>query len=165
MSVVNDTCGTLVPVVENPPVRVLMSCIPSEGHFRPLLPLAHALADRGHDVAFAAAAAWEPRVEEAGYPLLAAGISEQEARTQLTEPFERISALPPESRRPEAFTTIFALTHAPQKLPELLAAAQSWRPDVIVYDSADLAPPVVAKVLGLPSVNHSFGAMIPLAVL
>ena len=68
-------------------------------------------------------------------------------------------------RRPEAFTTIFALTHAPQKLPALLDAARSWRADAIVYDSGDLAAPVVAATLGIPSVNHSFGAMIPLAVL
>jgi UDP:flavonoid glycosyltransferase YjiC (YdhE family) len=165
MSLVNDTCRALLPVRDDRPVRILVSCIPSEGHFRPLLPLARALADRGHDVAFATAAAWEPRVEEAGYPLLAAGVSQQEARAQLTEAFAEIFALPPESRRPEAFTTIFALTHAPQKLSALLAAARSWRPDAIVYDSADLAAPVVAATLGVPSVNHSFGAMIPLAVL
>lgn len=34
-----------------------------------------------------------------------------------------------------------------------------------MHDSSDLAGPLAAAVLGLPSVNHSFGAMIPLAVL
>src|SRR5688500_14877365 len=98
MSLVNDTCRVLLPVLDDGPVRVLMSCIPSEGHFRPLLPLAHALAERGHDVAFAAAAAWEPRVADEGYPLLAAGISEQEARAQLATEHAAVFALPPETR-------------------------------------------------------------------
>jgi UDP:flavonoid glycosyltransferase YjiC (YdhE family) len=146
-------------------VRVLMSCIPSEGHFRPLLPLADALADRGHEIAFATAAAWQPRVEEERFPFLAAGISQVEARAQMREAFAEIFALPPQTRRVEAFTTIFAVTHAPQKLRALLDAARSWSADAIVYDSGDLAAPVVAASRGIPSVNHSFGAMIPLAVL
>src|SRR5215208_40831 len=165
MSLVNDTCGTLLPVRENRRVRLLLSCIPSEGHFRPLLPLARALAGRGHDVAFATAEAWRPRVDEAGFPLLAAGISHEEARGQLTSSFAEIFALPPEARRPLAFTTIFALTHAPQKLASLLDAATAWKPDGIVYDSGDLAAPIVAAAAGIPSLNHSFGAMVPLAVL
>ena len=37
--------------------------------------------------------------------------------------------------------------------------------DAIVHDSADLAAPIAASVLGLPTVNHSFGAMVPLSVL
>ena len=165
MPLVNDTCRTLFPCGKNRRMRVLISCIPSEGHFRPLLPLAQALAGRGHDVVFATAEAWRPRVEEEGFGLLAAGISEHEARKQLLPAFADVFALPPETRRPEAFTAIFALTHAPQKLAALVDVARSWQPDVIVWDSADLAAPVVATVLGIPAVNHSFGAMLPLAVL
>jgi hypothetical protein len=76
-----------------------------------------------------------------------------------------VFALPPETRRPEAFTAIFALTHAPQKLPALLDAARSWSADAIVWDSGDFAAPVVAAALGIPSIHHSFGAMLPFAVL
>jgi hypothetical protein len=104
-------------------------------------------------------------VEEEGFAFAAAGISEVEARAQMREPFAELFALPPQTRRTEAFTTIFALTHAPQKLQALLDAARSWRADAIVYDSGDLAAPVVAASLDIPSVNHSFGAMVPLAVL
>lgn len=34
-----------------------------------------------------------------------------------------------------------------------------------MYDSADLAAPIAAAVIGVPSVHHSFGAMIPLSAL
>ena len=55
------------------------------------------------------------------------------------------------------------MIHAPAKLPEVIGVARSWRADAIVYDSCDLAAPIAAASLGLPSVNHSFGVMVPLA--
>jgi len=146
-------------------MRVLFSCMPWEGHFRPLVPLAHALAARGHDVVFAAAAAWEPRAEEEGFPLLAAGLSQDEGGARFAPFREKLFQLPPEARRPHQFSTLFAMIHAPAKLPQVLGVAQSWRADAIVHDSCDLAAPIAAASLGLPSVNHSFGAMIPLGAL
>lgn len=146
-------------------MRVLFSCNPLEGHFRPLVPLAHALAARGHDIAFASAAAWEPRAEEEGFPLLAAGLSEDEGRARFAPYREEIFQLPGEIRRPHQFSTLFGMIHAPAKLPEVLGVARSWRADAIVHDSCDLAAPIAFASLGLPSVNHSFGAMIPFAAL
>jgi UDP:flavonoid glycosyltransferase YjiC (YdhE family) len=139
--------------------------MPWEGHFRPLLPLAHALSSRGHEIAWAAASAWEPRAEEEGFPLLAAGMTRDEGGA-LFAPFrKKIFELPPEERRTHQFSMLFGRFHAPAKLPEVIGVARSWRADAIVYDSCDLAAPIAAASLGLPSVNHSFGAMIPLAAL
>jgi UDP:flavonoid glycosyltransferase YjiC (YdhE family) len=146
-------------------MRLLFSCMPWEGHFRPLVPLAHALSARGHDVAFAAAAVWEPRAQEEGFPLLAAGMTREEGGA-LFAPFRgKIFSLPPEERRTHQFSMLFARLHAPAKLPELIGVARSWRADAIVHDSCDLAAPIAAASLGLPVVNHSFGAMIPFAAL
>ena len=78
----------------------------------------------------------------------------------------KIFELPPEPRRPRPVQRrSSALSHAPQKLPSSCAVARSWEADAIVCDSGDLAAPIVAAALGIPSVNHSFGAMIPLAAL
>ncbi len=146
-------------------MRVLFSCIPSEGHYRPLLPLAYALAARGHELAFAVAPAWEPRVSEEGFATLPAGISDEEGRERAAPERREIFALGAEGRRPQLFTLMFAKVHAPAKVDELLDLARTWGADVIVHDSSDLAAPIVAASLGIPSVNHSFGAMIPFAVL
>lgn len=146
-------------------MRVLFSCMPWEGHFRPLVPLAHALAARGHDIAFASAEAWEPRVRDEGFPLLAAGLSEEEGRRRIAPLWDEVLALPPEARRPKAFSTIFARVHAPEKLPDVLEVTRSWHADAIVFDSCDLAAPIAAASLGLPSVNHSFGVMVPVSAL
>ena len=147
-------------------MRILFSCFPSEGHFRPLLPLAEALAARGHELAFATAEAWRPRVEEEGFESLPAGMSQADGFV-VFEPIrdEIFATLPPEARRPHVFTTLFARIHAPAKLPELLDAARAWQADAIAFDSCDLAAPIAAAALGLPAVNHSFGAMIPLRAL
>jgi UDP:flavonoid glycosyltransferase YjiC (YdhE family) len=139
--------------------------MPWEGHFRPLVPLAHALAHRGHDVAFAAAPAWAPVVEANGFELIPAGLSRPEGLVRIEPFWAEVLALPPEERRAQAFPTIFARVHAPAKLPELLDVVRSWEPDAIVFDSCDLAAPIAAAAHGLPSVNHSFGVMIPLAAL
>ena len=57
-------------------MRVLFSCIAAYGHFHPLVPLARAFADEGHDVAFATSASFADRVHRAGFDLLPAGIDQ-----------------------------------------------------------------------------------------
>jgi UDP:flavonoid glycosyltransferase YjiC (YdhE family) len=144
-------------------VRFLFSCIPGEGHFRPLLPLARALRARGHDVAFAVAEEWSPRVADEGFAALAAGI-DNAAALAFRPGRAELMAAPPSERRSLLFPRIFGLGHAPAKLPDLLARAREWEPEVVVHDSADLAAPIAAAVAGLPVVNHSFGTMVPLRV-
>ncbi|MEO5576179.1 MAG: hypothetical protein ABIR67_10955, partial [Gaiellaceae bacterium] len=119
-----------------------------EGHFRPLVPLAHALATRGHEVVFAAASAWEPRVAEEGFALFVAGLTRAEGGERFAPFRAKIFALPPEGRRTHQFSKLFGMIHAPAKLPELLGVARSWHADAIVHDSCDLAAPIAAASLG-----------------
>jgi UDP:flavonoid glycosyltransferase YjiC (YdhE family) len=146
-------------------VRVLFSCVPWEGHYRPLVPLARVLAERGHEVAFATAPSSEERAREDGFAVLRAGPGEREVRQQFAPLREQVFALPPEARRPHQFSALFARIYAPAKIADLLDAARTWRPDAIVFDSCDLAAPLAAAATGLSAVNHSFGVMIPAAAL
>lgn len=146
-------------------VRVLFSCVSLEGHFRPLLPLARALAAAGHEVTFATGADREQQVLAAGFSHASAGPAERESREPAAAIRRSLESIPVEARRRFGFSRIFALVHAPPKLPDLLELVRARRVDAIVHDSADLAAPIAAAALGLPSVNHSFGAMVPLSVL
>src|SRR5215218_10072185 len=74
--------------------------MPWEGHFRPLVPLAHGLARRGHDVVFVAARDWAPAVEAEGFRLLSAGLSQAEGRARIAPLWAEVLRLPPEDRRP-----------------------------------------------------------------
>ena len=146
-------------------MRILFSCISSEGHFSPLLPLARALAERGHEIVFAVAETWRFRTDEEGFRSVAAGPAMEDVHVEFASERERIFALPVEERRPHLFSSLFGGLHAPAKLPDLLRVARAESVDAIVYDSGDIAAPIAAAALGIPAVNHSFGGMIPLAAL
>lgn len=130
-----------------------------------MLPLAHALTSRGHEVAFATASSMESRVSAEGFHTLSAGISDAEFFERVNLYRTGLANVPRERLRIVGFPIRFATIQAPPKLPDLLEIGRTHRPDAIVHESADLAAPLVAAVLGLPSVNHSFGALVPLLAL
>jgi UDP:flavonoid glycosyltransferase YjiC (YdhE family) len=142
-------------------MRVLVSCTPGEGHYAPLLPLAHAFRDRGDRVAFATAERTCARARKQGFEALPAGLHVDELEARLGARRAQLEALPPGERRRFAFAWRFASIDAPAKVDGLRAAARGWQPDLIVHESADLAAPAVAASLGLPSVHHAFGRAIP----
>ncbi len=147
-------------------MRLLFCTTPLEGHFRPLLPLARSLAARGHDVAFATAASWHADRRGRGLRGARRRRRPHGARSvRLDAGWDAIQELPALDRRPYVFSYLFAQGHAPLKLPTLLDAARAWRAQALVYESGDLAAPVAAASLRLPSVNHGFGTMVSLSIL
>lgn len=142
---------------------MLFSCVAAYGHFNPLVPLARAFADEGHEVAFATSATFGERVAEAGFELLPAGIAQGELEARFAPYRARLEQLPVPARRPFAFTWRFATIEAPAKRDALHDACRGWRPDLVVHESADLAAPIVAAALGLPRVHHAFGRLVPRA--
>lgn len=143
-------------------MRALFSCVGGAGHLRPLLPLAHAFVDAGHRVAFATAATFAAQVEAAGFEALAAGPDMLDVRRRLAAHDAELRALPPLERRVLAFSSRFGEVVAPEKLAELHAGARAWEPDLVVFESADLAAPIVAAALDVPSAHHAFGRIVPL---
>jgi UDP:flavonoid glycosyltransferase YjiC (YdhE family) len=146
-------------------MRVLFCCAAADGHFLPLLPLARALARSGHDIAFATAARYGPRVADAGFEALPTGVGVDEIEQRMLAHRAAMEKIPPHERRPYAFAFRFATLDAPAKLDDLLREATRWRPDLVVHETADLAAPPVAASLGVPSANHSFGRLLPEACL
>lgn len=148
-------------------MRVLFSCTAGDGHFLPLVPLAQAAGAAGHAVAVATSAGYAERVEAAGLEHLPAGIGleELERRFAPVRAALQKGELPFAERRVAAFAGRFAEIEAPAKLEELHAVLRSWRPDVVVHESADLAAPIAAAEAGVPSLHHSFGLAIPTAAL
>jgi UDP:flavonoid glycosyltransferase YjiC (YdhE family) len=144
-------------------MRYLFSCTAAEGHFRPLVPLAQEAASRGHQVVFASANSFRDRVGSAGFELLAAGIDQGELELRYESFSGKLRAIEPGERRPHAFAWRFGAIDAPAKVEELLEAAKSWRPDLIVHESADFAAPLVAEALDIPSVHQGFGRRVPTA--
>lgn len=144
-------------------MRFLFTATPLDGHVRPLLPLAEALRQRGHEVAFATHESFHEHLADEGYAAFAAGTSHAHARRLLETHKAEIDALPPLERRPLLYPILFGRGHAPHKLGGLLRAAREWQPEALVWESSDIAAPIAASALGLRAVHHAFGAMVPLA--
>jgi UDP:flavonoid glycosyltransferase YjiC (YdhE family) len=132
-------------------VRVLMTIRPTVGHFHPLVPLAEALAAAGHEVAFACAQSFCSMVEAAGFRAFPAGNSRPLGAT-LGALFPEMATISPDRRRMWIFDHIFIRFEAGQMVPDLLAIARAWHPDLIVRDAQEFAGCVAAEVLGIPHV-------------
>ena len=119
--------------------------------------------DAGHDVVFATAGLFGDRIESAGFQLLPAGMDQAELWARHAPFRAQVQTMPPDERRPFGFSSRFAMIDAPAKLAELRDVAGKWEHGLIVHESADLAAPIVAAALGVPSVHHGFGRLVPRA--
>ena len=63
-------------------MRVLFTTLPGAGPLHPLVPLARALGEAGHEVAFATSRSYCPTVEGAGFRCFAAGYDWQVAERE-----------------------------------------------------------------------------------
>jgi len=142
-------------------MRALFSCVSTYGHFLPLVPLARAFADEGHDVAFATAEEFRSDVETLGLQFLPAGLGVAEVEARYEPYRQRLKQIPPHERRPFSFRWRMGAVEAPPKLGELRDVAAAWAPDLVIHESADLAAPVVAASLEVASAHHSFGRLVP----
>ena len=146
-------------------MRVLFSSTWGYGHVFPMVPLAQACLDAGHDVLWVSNETARPLVQAAGIRYAAAGLDAQGVKDATQRNRSHIQALPPRDRAAFSFPHLFGAWAAPAMTAQLLALAGAWRPDVLVHEAAELASPLVGAVLGVPAVTHSYGGAVPPAFL
>ncbi|WP_030668698.1 nucleotide disphospho-sugar-binding domain-containing protein [Streptomyces rimosus] len=141
-------------------MRVLMLNTPVPTHFTPLVPLAWALRAAGHEVVAAVQPDVVPAALSAGLhtvpigdpyyvdDLLGGGLP---AGKRLREVRERPG---PEGLAGGARVWMM---HAKYLLPEHLAFARAYRPDLIVADMLEYTSLIIGGVLGVPVVHHRWG--------
>jgi hypothetical protein len=126
-----------------------------DGVFGPFIPLGRALADRGREVVVASGANLRSRVVDNGLEFFEAGLSAWDGVGAAGADAEVVAA-PPGDRI--AFpAAMFGVVHPTAKLPALRELADSRPPDLIVHAPVDLAGPLLAAELGVPSVCYGFG--------
>ncbi len=134
-------------------MRVLVTFVGGLGHLAPLLPLARALRDAGHEVAIAGSGGLVPRIEEAGF------------RAFATSPMRHHSGAPAErdltplvttgARAAEVeFAENFAARGARRMAGAVPAVIEELRPDVVLRDETDLGTTIAAELLGVPVATH-----------
>ena len=143
-------------------MRVLFTTHAASGHFHPLVPLARALQQAGHEVAFATAKDFGPTVEHNGFQHLPAGDvlggpPGAMSDSAMAERLKQFSGMTPDMRL-KVMARVFVGKYAALMVPELLQAASQWRPDVLVRGTMEFGAPVVARRLGVPCASIQVGA-------
>jgi UDP:flavonoid glycosyltransferase YjiC (YdhE family) len=136
-------------------MRVLCSTTPMDGVFGPFIALGRALAERGHEVLVATGSNLQPAVEENGFAYVKAGLTAWEGlRAAAEDP--QVKAAPAGDRI--AFpAAMFGSMHPSAKLGPLRELAASRSLDLVVHPPVDLAGPLLAAELGLPTACYGFG--------
>jgi len=137
-------------------IRVLFSSIDGIGHLFPLLPLARALRQAGHSVAFMAPPPARAMLAADRFSLVPAGPSIEDVVPATVGRHPELLHLPPE-RAIERAIPIFADVRVELTLSEALAAARAWRPDMIISEHSDFVGPLVAALTGARPATLGFG--------
>jgi len=141
-------------------MRILITSTPGAGHIHPLVPVASALRDRGHDVLWATAADGCPRVDRYGFRTIVAGMETHERRAIFRRDGPDLLTLPPRERRLAMMPGLFGRAAAPRMRADLVPIVDDFKPDVVVHDLAEFAGPPVAASRGIAHVTVAFSGML-----
>ncbi len=136
-------------------MRVLCCTPPMEGALGPVLPLARALVEGGHELIVATGPDLQDRVAEQGLEAALAGPGAMEgALAAMADPAVGEAGADHHLQFPAA---MFGAVIAPAKLPALRELADAFEPDLLLHPPVDLAAPLLAAERELPSVCYGFG--------
>src|SRR4051794_6003365 len=135
-------------------VRILFSTTGHSGHLLPLVPLARACADGGHDVVVVVHAPRAANVERLDLPVLPVAVAPDEAWAPL---MARVPRLRQSDGDALIFSEGFARIGAGGALPGVLAAVDEWQPDVVVHEAYEFAAPIAAERSSRPLARLALG--------
>lgn len=141
-------------------MRVLFTCRPGYGHYFPLVPLARAAAAAGHATAVATGEPIRGVAEADGFEAFSAGLSFAATRDAIAASFGSLAEIPREQHRSFFFGHVFTGIELPARLPELLAIADKWQPDLIVHELAEFAGPLTAQLAGIRYATCGYGPLV-----
>src|SRR5215216_5266085 len=107
-------------------MRMLCTARAADGHFHPLVPLAQAARDAGHEVAFGMPPSFAATVERLGFRWFAAGLDDSSPEyARFLAERNRLTG-----RERAAFMTRGAAALlAPRTASDVLGLCERWRPD------------------------------------
>jgi len=144
-------------------VRLLFSARPAYGHVYPMMPLALAARDAGHDVQFATAGAFLPKLQSLGFTTHAVGLTIEQARDELVGSAPGDVMPKGDDGRPDldAGGRLFIDVLASSTAADLMPIIGDIAPDVVVYENGEFGAAVVANVAGMPAIGHSISPRMP----
>jgi UDP:flavonoid glycosyltransferase YjiC (YdhE family) len=128
-------------------VKILFAALPAYGHLYPLMPLALACAEAGHDVTVACAA---PFLDRLPLPTVRS-LPDLEG----ADAFAEASRRDPEAHGVDLVVRMFADVASEAVADTLLPLLADERPDLVVYEAMDIGAGVAADVLEIPAVGYA----------
>ena len=134
-------------------MRLLVTFVGGLGHLAPLLPLARAAREAGHDVAIAGSGGLVPQIEEAGFTAFATSPRPHHdpvATSQGRAPLKVMAARATEVEFADNFADRGARRMA-AAVPDVIRA---FEPDLVLRDETDLGTTIATELLGVAVASH-----------
>jgi UDP:flavonoid glycosyltransferase YjiC (YdhE family) len=131
-------------------MRILIATNALTGHFHPLLPFTDACQRAGHELLVVAPESFAPAVADAGLPHHPCPDVSAEARAAA---MATMSGLSPDQAATRLGVEIFSRLGPRAALPCMTDAIHTWRPHVILRETAELASLLAAEREDLPHVT------------
>lgn len=121
--------------------------------------------DAGHEVRWATAPEACGTVAELGFRVDPAGLDVARRRAVVADRLPGIMALPPRQRRGPLFAGFFAAAAGPVMLADVRPLVDSFRPDLVVHEMAELGVVPLAVERGIPHAVAAFSGPPPAGAL
>jgi UDP:flavonoid glycosyltransferase YjiC (YdhE family) len=145
-------------------MRIVFSSVPGYGHTYPLVPLASAARDAGHDVVFATAESFRPVLGAFGLDTVAAGIGVHEA-FGIVESDGGPDLDSPAKVGAAKVGAVFGDVLPRALVAELVPLLERIQPDLVVHGATSLGAFFAAKLAGVPGICHGYGRGVSSALL
>jgi UDP:flavonoid glycosyltransferase YjiC (YdhE family) len=138
-------------------MKVVFSSLPAYGHVYPMMPLALAFADAGHDVTVATGAPFVGRLPLPTTSSLPEGVTFKMFEREVFEAHPDLTGL-------DVPTALFGEVAPRYTAPTLRAVFERLQPDLVVYEITDVGAAVAADLLGIRAVTFGLGLWNPILV-
>ncbi len=142
-------------------MRLLFTSNPLHGHLHPMLALARAARDAGHELAFSTGPDLVERIRGFGFAAEPAGRTAEAIRQEFNARYPDSDARPAAERLLMVPARLFVDIASRGRVADLQAHARALAPDVVVHEPSEVAGAIVAAQLGVPSVTHGWGPRVP----
>ncbi|MFD1147715.1 glycosyltransferase [Saccharothrix hoggarensis] len=135
-------------------MRILFSSLGAHGHTYPLIPLAIAAREAGHDVTFVTGVAFAGALTRHGVDHVAGGLDLREAFESAFGGAEGVQA---QEVRPEQIAFLFGDVLPRRFAADVAPVIADRKPDLVVHEVGNPGAGLAARVADVPAVCHSFG--------
>jgi UDP:flavonoid glycosyltransferase YjiC (YdhE family) len=129
-------------------VKIMFASLGAYGHLYPMMPLALACAEAGHEVVIATGEPFRNRLPlptVPGYP----------ATLELDWAIQEARRRHPDLHGAEFSMAMFADVTAEQVAPTMIEQCEQTRPDLVIFEGMDTGAGVAASVLGIPAAAYA----------